>query len=394
MSGAVVLGARNLGGAIATHLHEAGWSVAAVARSDESLAAVRERGITGLNADAPTRTRSPRRSRRPARSTCSSTPCPPRARPAARGAAARSRTPTPKAYEAWTGAVSRQASRSCPSAPRRCAAGGGGTLVQVTGGSARRAMPGRGLWAAGAAATRALTHAAAQELRTEGIHVALLIVDATIASPKTAERTRDVPADALADQAEIARAVAYLAGQQPTAYTHGLVVTPCGRPLAAVVATAAPVSRRGVLAAYSGIMLATLLAALDQTIVATALPRIVTDLRGFSDLSWVVTAYLVASTVTVPLYGKLSDIYGRRRLFVVAISIFLVGSPLCGAGAERWASSSRFRALQGLGAGGLCRSPRRRSPTSSRRASAAATRATSARCGRSRRSPGRCSAAR
>ena len=79
-----------------------------------------------------------------------------------------------------------------------------------------------------AAATRALVHAAAQELREEGIHVALLVVDATIASPKTAERTRGVPRDALADQEQIARAVAYLAGQEPTGFTHELVVTPAG----------------------------------------------------------------------------------------------------------------------------------------------------------------------
>jgi EmrB/QacA subfamily drug resistance transporter len=99
-------------------------------------------------------------------------------------------------------------------------------------------------------------------------------------------------------------------------------------------------------------MLATLLAALDQTIVATALPRIVADLRGFNHLSWVVTAYLLTSTVTVPLYGKLSDLYGRRRLFVVAISIFLAGSALCGV-AQTMGQLIAFRALQGLGAGGL-----------------------------------------
>jgi EmrB/QacA subfamily drug resistance transporter len=109
---------------------------------------------------------------------------------------------------------------------------------------------------------------------------------------------------------------------------------------------------RTVLVAFSGIMLATLLAALDQTIVATALPSIVTDLRGFDHLSWVVTAYLLTSTVTVPLYGKLSDLYGRRRLFVVAISIFMAGSLLCGA-ARSMGELIAFRALQGLGAGGL-----------------------------------------
>ncbi|MCW3063357.1 MAG: family oxidoreductase, partial [Solirubrobacterales bacterium] len=88
--------------------------------------------------------------------------------------------------------------------------------------------PGRGAWAAGAFATRALTQAAAQELRTEGIHVALLVVDATIASPKTAEYTRDVPEDQLADQAEVARAVAFLVEQGPRGMTHELVVTPAG----------------------------------------------------------------------------------------------------------------------------------------------------------------------
>jgi EmrB/QacA subfamily drug resistance transporter len=111
-------------------------------------------------------------------------------------------------------------------------------------------------------------------------------------------------------------------------------------------------SQREVLIAFSAIMLATLLAALDQTIVATALPKIAADLHGFDDLSWVVTAYLLSTTVTVPLYGKLSDLYGRRRLFVVSISIFLLGSALCGA-AQSMAELIAFRALQGVGAGGL-----------------------------------------
>ena len=111
-------------------------------------------------------------------------------------------------------------------------------------------------------------------------------------------------------------------------------------------------SQRQVLVAFAAIMLATLLAALDQTIVATALPQIAADLKGFEHLSWVVTAYLLASTVTVPLYGKLSDLYGRRRLFVVSISLFLVGSALCGF-AQDMTQLIAFRALQGLGAGGL-----------------------------------------
>src|ERR1017187_7363700 len=79
-----------------------------------------------------------------------------------------------------------------------------------------------------------------------------------------------------------------------------------------------------------GLMMAMALAALDQNIVATALPRIVSDLGGLAHLSWVVTAFLVASTTTTPLYGKFSDIYGRKPAFMVSIIIFLLGSMLCG----------------------------------------------------------------
>jgi EmrB/QacA subfamily drug resistance transporter len=107
-----------------------------------------------------------------------------------------------------------------------------------------------------------------------------------------------------------------------------------------------------ILAIYAGLMVALLLAALDQTIVATALPRIVSDLGGLTQYSWVFTAYMLATTVTVPLYGKLGDVYGRRPLFLVSISIFLVGSALCGA-AHGMTQLVVFRAIQGLGAGGL-----------------------------------------
>jgi EmrB/QacA subfamily drug resistance transporter len=113
-----------------------------------------------------------------------------------------------------------------------------------------------------------------------------------------------------------------------------------------------PDQPKNALVTFGAIMLATLLAALDQTIVATALPKIVSDLHGFEHLSWVVTAYLVGSTVTVPLYGKLSDLYGRRQLFIVAIMVFLAGSALCGI-AQSMGQLIAFRALQGIGAGGL-----------------------------------------
>jgi len=107
-----------------------------------------------------------------------------------------------------------------------------------------------------------------------------------------------------------------------------------------------------ILAIYSGLMVALFLAALDQTIVATALPRIVTDLGGISQYSWVFTAYMLASTVTVPLYGKIGDVYGRKRLMLFAVVVFIIGSALCGI-AQNMTELVIFRAIQGLGAGGL-----------------------------------------
>jgi EmrB/QacA subfamily drug resistance transporter len=107
-----------------------------------------------------------------------------------------------------------------------------------------------------------------------------------------------------------------------------------------------------ILAIYSGLMVTLLLAALDQTIVSTALPRIVGDLGGLTQYSWVFTAYLLATTVTVPIYGKLGDVYGRRPLFIIAICIFLLGSALCGV-AQGMTELVIFRAIQGVGAGGL-----------------------------------------
>ena len=106
------------------------------------------------------------------------------------------------------------------------------------------------------------------------------------------------------------------------------------------------------MAAFFGVLLALLLAALDQTVVSTALPRIAADLHGFSQLSWIVTAYLLTSTATVPIYGKLSDLYGRRLLFVISITIFLAGSVLC-AVATSMTELTIARGVQGIGAGGL-----------------------------------------
>ncbi|MFC1410026.1 MFS transporter [Streptacidiphilus sp. N1-12] len=103
---------------------------------------------------------------------------------------------------------------------------------------------------------------------------------------------------------------------------------------------------------FLGVMLGMFLAALDQTIVSTALPTIVGDLGGANHLSWVVTSYLLAATATTPLWGKLGDLFGRKYVFVVCIVIFLIGSALCGI-SQNMLQLIMFRALQGLGGGGL-----------------------------------------
>ena len=103
---------------------------------------------------------------------------------------------------------------------------------------------------------------------------------------------------------------------------------------------------------FGGLMLVMLLAALDQTIVATALPTIVGDLGGLEHISWVTSAYLLAQTAVTPLYGKLGDLYGRKRILQTAVVIFLIGSALCGQ-AQSMTELIAFRAVQGLGAGGL-----------------------------------------
>jgi EmrB/QacA subfamily drug resistance transporter len=114
----------------------------------------------------------------------------------------------------------------------------------------------------------------------------------------------------------------------------------------------ASTNRKQFIMTFAGLLLAMLLASLDQTIVSTALPTIVGDLGGLDQLSWVVTAYLLGATVTMPLWGRASDLYGRKPLFLAAIAVFLTGSALSGA-AQTLGELIAFRALQGLGAGGL-----------------------------------------
>jgi NAD(P)-dependent dehydrogenase (short-subunit alcohol dehydrogenase family) len=229
----VVLGARNLGGAIIDHFQSLGWNAAAVARSQDTLEAVAARGALAVEADASE----------------------PHSLSVALGtareqfgsldavvnvvSAARPTKPGPfgggelaeadlDAFRGWTVAVAEQAFVFLSVGAAALKQAGGGALIQVTGGSSRRAIPGKGLWAAGAFATRALVQAAAQELRSEGIHVALLAVDATIESPKTAAFTQGQPPESLADMGQVAEAVAFLVEQRPRAFTHELVVTPVG----------------------------------------------------------------------------------------------------------------------------------------------------------------------
>src|SRR5689334_23592838 len=99
-------------------------------------------------------------------------------------------------------------------------------------------------------------------------------------------------------------------------------------------APAARLTHGQVLVAFSGLLLAMLLAALDSTIVATALPTIVGELGGLERLAWVVTAYLVAQTIVTPLYGKMGDLYGRKVVLQGGVVLFLIGSVLCGMAAS------------------------------------------------------------
>ncbi|MBD3549657.1 MULTISPECIES: MFS transporter [Streptomyces] len=137
-----------------------------------------------------------------------------------------------------------------------------------------------------------------------------------------------------------------------TATVEALAVPPPPLPGAGPGPDAAEISPRKIRMVFLGLMLTLLLAALDQMIVATALPKIVGELHGLEKMSWAVTAYLLASTIVLPLYGKLGDLFGRKGVFQFAIIVFIIGSALAG-----WSRTMdeliAFRALQGIGGGGL-----------------------------------------
>jgi NAD(P)-dependent dehydrogenase (short-subunit alcohol dehydrogenase family) len=227
---ALVFGARNLGKAIIETLRGAGWSVAGVARSDRTLEGVAALGALAIRADVTDPSDVTRAVQEPA-----DAPGPldlvvnaaaayggTRSGPFGGGPLAEA---APHAFDAWAAAPPRAAFSFLSGTSRfLLAQARPATIVQVTGGSSRRAMPGRGLWAAGAFGVRALTHAAALELREHGIQVTLLIVDAGI-QPLTGKREGVDPA-ALADPYEIAQAVRFLGEQGRRAATHELQVTP------------------------------------------------------------------------------------------------------------------------------------------------------------------------
>ncbi|MGK3710016.1 MDR family MFS transporter [Arthrobacter sp. IK3] len=144
-------------------------------------------------------------------------------------------------------------------------------------------------------------------------------------------------------------------GSPASSYPTGsapAVPAPPAPPRRAGAAAPAPHNRRQVALVFSGLIMAVLISALDQTIVSTALPTIVGDLHGLEHLSWVITAYLLTSTIGLPIYGKLGDLLGRRNIFIFAIAVFLLGSALSGQ-AHSMGELIAYRALQGVGGGGL-----------------------------------------
>lgn len=233
MSTLLVFGARNLGSAIAKHMAVVGWDVAAAARSEETASRVERDipGALGLVADAR-REDDVERAFAVAHDRFGSVDLVVVAiSPSTRGRAFGGGSITEadaEAFAPYLDDLLPALSTTLRVGSRILVQQGSGTFVQITGGSARRGMAGRGPWAAAAFATRGLVQSAASELREHGVHVALLIVDATIESPQTAALTAGRPDDEFADQRLIAEAVEYLATQQRRAWTHELTLTPAG----------------------------------------------------------------------------------------------------------------------------------------------------------------------
>jgi NAD(P)-dependent dehydrogenase (short-subunit alcohol dehydrogenase family) len=219
----LVFGARNLGRVLARELAADGWRVAAVARSEETIQRLREEvpdavGLIGDAADAEQVERIFAEVGGVDLVVDAITTTP--------GFGGPLHEAPPDALDAYVATLLPAIFNVLRVGGRVLAAQGHGTLVQVTGGSARRGNPGRGPWAAAAFATRALMQSQAGELREHGVHVALLIVDAVIESEKTKGWLEDEPPDRSASMEDVVRAIKYLHEQSPRAWTHELQLTP------------------------------------------------------------------------------------------------------------------------------------------------------------------------
>jgi NAD(P)-dependent dehydrogenase (short-subunit alcohol dehydrogenase family) len=228
----LVFGARNLGKAIALERSRAGWAVSGLARSEGTVAALREAipGALGIVGDA-SRAEDVERAFAETIERFGSVDLVVNAitvRPRGGWGGGPLAEAPPDALEQYVDELLPAIFNVVRVASRVLGEQASGTFVQITGGSARRGMAGRGPWAAAAFATRALVQAAALELRERGVHAALLIVDATIESEKTAAWLEGKPAEASTTEEDVAAAVAYLAGQSPRAWTHELQITPAG----------------------------------------------------------------------------------------------------------------------------------------------------------------------
>ncbi len=219
----LVFGARNLGRVLARDLSAEGWRVAAVARSESTLEQLRDEvpeaiGLIGdvANPDDVERIFADVGDVDLVVNAITTTP----------GFGGPIHEAPPDALDAYVDALLPGIFNVLRVGGRVLAGQGRGTLVQVTGGSARRGNPGRGPWAAAAFATRALVQSQAAELRDQGVHVALLVVDAIIESEKTKHMLEDEPPEKSASMEDVARAIAYLHEQSPRAWTHELQLTP------------------------------------------------------------------------------------------------------------------------------------------------------------------------
>ena len=232
MPSLVILGARNLGGAIVDRFLADGWDATAVVRSPETAEAVAARGARALQANVtdPAQLREALAAAGPVDCLVNAVSVA-RFDPAVPWGGGDTADADVERWRARGSDVAEQAFVFLSEGARHLVAQGRpATLVQIVNSAARQAAPGMGLWAAGWHGVRALTLAAAEELRTHGIHVALVVVNGPIESPKTRRALADVPPEAVNDQADVAAAVAFLAGQRVRGRSNELTVTPAGRP--------------------------------------------------------------------------------------------------------------------------------------------------------------------